>query len=121
MKFSVIYNKELDSLMGRFEGDLDVKSLGEFMSEIERMAQKYPCKKLLNDLRSVNLKLSIIDIYETPGLVIKGELNHSWKRAVLFDAKHMENAQFYEDAANNRGVKVKIFNEEGKAIEWLKS
>ena len=26
MEFNVIYNKELDSLMGTFEGDLDKKS-----------------------------------------------------------------------------------------------
>ena len=121
MNYKVIYNEELDSLMGSFEGDLDVTSLGEFIAEIERMAQEYPCKRILNDFRKAIFNLSIIDVYETPGQVIKQEFNHSWKRAVLVGEEQMEKAQFFEDAAINRGVKVKVFTAKDKAIEWLKS
>lgn len=119
MNFSVIYDQDLDCLTGKVDGNLGPENLGAYVEEIERMARKHPCQRFLNDCRNAVIKLSVIDVYDTPGLVIKENFGRRWKRALLVSEDEIDKARFFEDTANNRGVLVKIFTEEKEALDWL--
>jgi hypothetical protein len=118
--FNVNYNQEHNCLIGNFEGDLDLENSKEYVKEVARKAKKNNCKRFLNDLRKANIKLSIVDLYYMPEMVILEELDRTWKRAVVVK-ENMEKVDFYETTAHNRGLRVKVFNDINKAIEWLKT
>jgi hypothetical protein len=65
--------------------------------------------------------MSIIDIFELPGLVVTESFSIGWKRALLLLEEESEKAQFYEDTANNRGIQVKAFTDKEPALQWLKT
>lgn len=121
MRFTVIYNRDAEILTGHFTGTLDRQSLGDYVAEITRMASRYPCHRFLNDCREAVVQMSVVDIYETPALVVSEGFSHKWKRALLVAEEKYDDACFFEDAANNRGVKVKVFTDDAQAIAWLKT
>lgn len=118
MKISVTYDEAHDCLVGKYVGVLEPKNVKEYGDEILRLTRIHDCKRLLNDMREAEIKLSITDLYYASAEAIMGEFNRNWKRAVVVKEK-TEEMDFYEITATNKGLTIKVFDDYKEALAWL--
>lgn len=81
-------------------------------------ALKYRSKRVLCDERELEYRLNIIDTFENAKTI--AELVPSLARvAIVCKPDNMPLAIFWEDVANNRGLKVKFFTDFDEAKNWV--
>ncbi len=120
MKTQIFFDAELNCVVGRFKGYLTMAAVREYIREVTAIATKHPCGRFLNDLRNAKIALSIADLYQCPGIVITEGFDRRWRRAILLaPTADLDHLGFYELAATNRGLAVKLFTDVDKAIQWL--
>lgn len=123
MSHTVIYNSELHIVESKLQGDMTLGEVKEIVTKIAKMAKEKESRLILTDFREVSRKLSIIQIYELPGLV-KNIFNSFgihvglYKRANVV-AKDLEDYGFHENVMVNRGHTEKLFTDIEKARKWL--
>jgi DNA-binding response OmpR family regulator len=103
-------------------GDLDMKASKEGLAQIAAAGTDLRDYKVLIDLRDVNSKLSTADIYELAyELADYGETFRRKTAVLARPDEDLDQAKFFEDAAQNRGFKVKTFTVFEDAVLWLSS
>ena len=103
-------------------GELDMKVSKQGFAQIDAAGNELQVYTVLIDLRDVNSKLSIAEIYDLASDL--GEYGDTFRRktAVLARAdEDLAQATFFENAAQNRGFEVKTFTVFEDAIIWLSS
>jgi DNA-binding response OmpR family regulator len=101
-------------------GDLDMKASKEGLAQIAATGTDLQGYTVLIDLRDVKSHLSMIDIFDLAHELVKYGETFRRKTAVLArDDKDIGQARFFEDAARNRGFKVRTFTVFEEAIIWL--
>lgn len=106
--------------MMTIEGVVDLNTIENFAKEVIPELQARDCKKVFNDLRKINLKLSTTDIYYLPQILMKMGLDPLCKRAILVD-EHFDDVAFFQLASTNIGQNVKVFKNPDDAMNWLNS
>jgi hypothetical protein len=104
------------------EGSLDLAASKSAIREITADPEYSEYYEVLLDLRNVDCKLSITDIYEIVTWMAFPEpaLPTRKKIAVLMQAgESFDHAGFLDHCANNRGLLIHSFTEEKAAIAWL--
>jgi DNA-binding response OmpR family regulator len=120
LKIQII--KAGDFVISTPTGDLDMKTSREGLAEIAETGTDLQDYTVLIDLRDIKSRLSMIDIYELAYELVKYGKTFRRKTAVLArDDKDIGQARFFEDAAQNRGFKVRAFTVFEEAIIWLSS
>ncbi len=101
-------------------GDLDMKTSKEGLAQIAATGMDLQNYTVLIDLREVKSRLSMIDIFDLAYELVQYGETFRRKTAVLArDDKDIGQARFFEDAAHNRGFKVRTFTVFEEAIIWL--
>jgi DNA-binding response OmpR family regulator len=101
-------------------GDLDMKASKEGLAHIAAVGADLKDYTVLIDLRDVKSRLSGADIYQLAYELAKYGETFYRKTAVLARAdEDIDQAMFFEIAAQNRGFKVKTFTVFEDAIIWL--
>ena len=118
MNFDITYNPEINCLIGKVTGDLDIDTVKEYVRKISSMAEKHDCKRFINDLREANIRLSIANFYNAPNLVSGKVFDRTWERAILVKKK-TDKLSFFETTSLNQGFHVKVFESFDEALEWL--
>ncbi len=82
----------------------------------EAGAQAGGVKRCLVDLRQAESRITTLDRYDLAALA--AEKLPAFKMATLVREKQAQN-NLYENAANNRGLKSLVTDNETAALEWL--
>ncbi len=118
MSLNIHYEQEHNYLVAKIIGGLTADLLEKYGREINLVASKHNCKHLLNDFRDVNLKLSMMEVYDAPKILELTGIDKTWKRATVI-SNNLDNFKFFENVSRNRGYNIKIFTNMTKAIDWL--
>lgn len=100
-------------------GGFHASDLPGFASEVVALLDKHSCVRVLSDLREVDLRLSMIDLYNIPKLVTEAGVKQNVKRAVVF-GKAAEDYEFLETISVNRGQIFRVFTDFDEAQTWIK-
>jgi DNA-binding response OmpR family regulator len=101
-------------------GDLDMETSRQGLAEIAATGTELQDYTILIDLRDIKSRLSMVDIYELAYELVQYGGTFRRKTAVLVrDDEDIPQATFFENAAHNRGFKVKAFTVFEDALIWL--
>jgi hypothetical protein len=111
----------------RKEGYLHVTVSGAFTVALAKQSvdmlaatcSKEDCYAVLFDCRPMTGEMRIFDRY-TIGQYGSEVLSHAIKVAMLAREDQVSPDDFFENVAVNRGMILKVFSDEKKAIAWLK-
>ena len=111
----------------RKEGYLHVTVSGVFSVALAKQSvdmlaatcSKEDCYTVLFDCRPITGEMRVFDRY-TIGQYGAEILPHTIKIAMLGRKDQVSPDDFFENVAVNRGMILKVFSDEKKAIEWLK-
>ena len=118
MKYDLTYDDDTKCIICKMSGKLHLSDLPQYGSDLASMLKKHPCKRVLQDLTEVDLKLSVVDFFDVPKLARERDIGYDVKRAIIF-ARDAENWRFYETVTVNRSGNVRVFSDSNKAMEWL--
>jgi len=78
-------------------------------------------KHLLIDLRDMTGGLDTLETYEVAGRELPRQeaVRRVLRSAILDRPENIERIRFFETVALNRGLNVRVFADEGLAVEWL--
>ncbi len=97
------------------------RSVGEqIITEARKLAAENDCS-LLYDVREATVKVDFSRYFFMPREleVLTTAPTRQVKVAILIPAEQAQEYSFYETAAGNVGLSVKIFLDENEAIAWL--
>lgn len=117
-KIEVTYNLEMNCIESVISGILDKHAALNSAEKVAKLSEQHNCRRCLTDIRNAELSLSVVDLYQLPPQLVKGNLDQTWKRAILTN-ELIEEAFFYEDTATNQGLQVKVFVDQEAALKWL--
>jgi hypothetical protein len=127
MPYSIRYDPECDCLFASMEGDIDMQTLTEFGKEVGKLISEHGCKRILNDVRKIKIKLSTLEIYNLPKFVESLGIDRSVKRAVIV-SQDFDQLRFFETVSRNVGQLLELFTDTDKpsmfrsaeeARDWL--
>ena len=127
MRYSVHYDSKYDCVFARIEGEIEMKELDDFAKEVVKQTSEHDCRRLINDLRKAQVKLSTLELYELPHFIEGAGLDRLCKRAVVV-SQDFDDYRFFENISRRRGHLVEIFADSDKfsifrdmekAKEWL--
>ncbi len=124
MESNVFYDAELGIIMAELKGQVTLNGLQLLAQDVLPMVADHGCLRLLSDVRAVTaIKLSFVDIYAIPKTLIDqfsclGFQPYRVKRAVVVSG-WSPLFSFFEDLANNRMLKTKVFLDMEPAKAWL--
>ena len=120
---SIIPDHDQKLIISKASGPMDAEIGKEFIAASRRKASEYEYN-ILYDIRELDLDASISDMY---GLVknlpeFQDNKSRHLKVALLIskETPRSDNFSFYETAAQNEGLIVKLFMNEEEAMSWLK-
>jgi len=124
VSYTIHFDKETQILTGILSGVITNKVLIQYTRDTEKICRKMNPVKILSDYRDASFDFSVVDLYYLPEkhnrlLKSLGTDIYGLKRAILIDPKDEKMGHFFENVANNRGQRVKVFCDESEAIDWL--
>ena len=107
-----------------YEGDAKLTDMQAVIEQGVALAMEKDCFRVLSDFRTMNLNLSVMELFSIPTNQISQskELKvpfYKFRRAVVVPKEKFGNYKFFENVAVNRSHQVKIFIEPDDAIVWL--
>jgi hypothetical protein len=127
MSYNVYYDSEHDCIFASMEGEINIEQVKDFAQEIAKLTSEHNCRRLINDLRKANVKLSTMEIYELPTYLSNAGLDPLCKRALIV-SQDFDDYLFFENVSRNQGHLVEAFTDSEKfsifrnletAKEWL--
>ena len=88
--------------------------------KVKEIAEETGLNKLLIDARQRTALPGITALYLFVGSIAADPLLRRLKCALVFSEETTEESVFLEDAANNRGIRFKLFQTKEEAFNWLK-
>jgi hypothetical protein len=104
----VLVRHEIEAIRKEFE---------EALSNVKRMLDEHRWKKLLIDMRGIESRLGVAEVYYSMESIAK-ELRYI-KIGIVFPPEREEEGNFAENVAINRGVHLKSFVGYEQAVAWL--
>jgi len=123
MPYTISYNAEAGVIETKVQGDFFLSEAKEMISEAMEVAKEQNCFLLLCDLQAANVKLSTLEIYQLPNVVLDKSASlgfhaHKLKRA-LVATHNVRDYDFFETVTVNRGQNAKVFRDVDEARKWL--
>lgn len=107
-------------VVARTEGPLDERSMPAMLQAVTDFAEENKCVRVLGDHRASELKMSVVDVYQSPEALEELEANRK-NRAALVYSNITDLHRFMETVYQNRGRKLALFADIESARAWLKS
>ena len=123
MVYTISYDESEKIIVTRKNGEFSVDKLNRFVKKLYQSSIKYNCNKILIDQTEAKNDLSIPDLYYRPCELKNIGFNSHYSFALLIHKSSLEKEKylFFEDTSINQGLNVRIFQNEKKAIKWLKT
>ena len=104
-----------------FFGSMSSSELGEAFQHILELATKEDIPEILADLSQLTGGHSVVDLYYLIGTLEGTEVGRRMREAIIIPALPLspENAEFWETACLNRGLRVSLFKDRQSALDWL--
>jgi hypothetical protein len=102
-------------VVGFDESLAEVENYG--LSVIEACAQG-GVTRILCDERDLEYRLGTFDTYKAAEALAM-HAPRVGRAAIIPNPKHLADARFWEDVVVNRGLSVKVFQDEAAALAWL--
>ena len=90
-------------------------------TEAVAFAREHNTPKFLADHRNLKPGLTILQIDDMPKRFKEMGLGVESRIAVLYDPSNERDFKFFKSVANIASLKFRIFTDQNKAMEWLKS
>jgi hypothetical protein len=90
------------------EGDIDIETVTEFGKEAGKLLSKHGCKRILNDARKANVKLSTLEIHDLPQFIETAGVDPLCKRALIV-SQDFDDYKFFENVSLLKGHMLGIF------------
>ena len=100
-------------------GVLDFEASKQAVLEIASRITQPGEYEVLVDTRAAEVTLSIADLYELGAVLADHPAVRCSKVGILVPERAVEQAQFLETVAVNRGVRIEVFTNLEQAITWL--
>jgi hypothetical protein len=119
MNMEVAYLDEHDVVRvcwhGAFSGPRDASAM---MTQARPVLEEHSCTRILYDLRDAPIVDSAMETYDTGNRAIELGFSRELKAAVLYSLDEKKH-RFVETVMVNRGYKIRVFQDESVAIDWL--
>lgn len=122
MPWSATYSPDLDAVETRYAGRLTPADLDAAIRGTIDLGAQHATHRFLADVRDLEGGHSIVDLYEWIEKLSRDVAGRRMKEAVLVAPQPAgtEFPRFWETAATNRGLNVRLFDDEAAAREWLR-
>lgn len=100
------------------QGELNNVAWADIVPQMVELARQHDCYRVLCDYRKTIVVESTLGIYHSPDIVRQAEMASLFRIALVY-ARDEADHHFWETAARNRGMNVRIFSNRQKALEWL--
>lgn len=114
----VQFKPEFGIVYARIEELRDLRFSREYSEQILSIAAEYGCKRLLIDVRSLDISAASKDNFEALIRLVNLGLDRSIARALLFDVA-LDDLMIYETVARKLGFNVRLFRNQSAALGWL--
>ena len=105
-------------LLARLKGERTLINVLTAAGQIIGTCQELRLSKALVDVRGLEGELQTFDTYEVVAEKLPQSRGVSLNKAAIVDREESLN-RFFEDLAVNRGMNIRLFTDEGVAVEWL--
>ena len=123
MPITLIYNSDTRIIESRFYGDFTQEEIREAVPKFAEMIKNNNCRFLLTDYRDANMKLSMTEIYNMPGVLAEvfasSGVNILKLKRAFITVKNKKDPEFYETVTINQGQTMRIFDNVDEARNWL--
>ena len=122
MAYNLSVNKEGNVLRVRVTGQRTREAVVRVSKEIMEACLREGTAKLLIDVRQFRGRLALIDDYEVPAKEFFALPPHGGRLEASAVVDMPENADrfvFFEDVAQSKGFKFRIFPDINQAMKWL--
>ena len=116
--YKLHYDSDIDCVILRVEGTVTLDRIRKLAPEAARLCEQTNCTRLLNDMSTATLDISILDVYQSPAVMRESGITHKIKRALVLP-RTFDKSDFIETVTRNRGHDFKIFIDIHKARQWL--
>lgn len=119
MPFEVRYNRDLHCLVNILTGDLDQQVIGDYFSEVGKVAEKNKCTRMISDLREAKIIAPVTEMYNMLKSLEAKKIKITFRRALVI-SQDKENYEFWETASVNHGFQsLKLFEDYDEALKWM--
>jgi hypothetical protein len=120
---TIEYNAELHIVETVVQGPFTLDDIRKVFEETARVLVANDCYKVLGDYRKAIPKVSTLEIYDLPQIVVNiyakaGGNARATKRALVVSADAKEYV-FYETVTVNSGQNARLFHDPDEARTWL--
>jgi hypothetical protein len=121
MSSTISYNTEHGIVESVLADDVTKEDLRLHEVRCMDLAQERNTTLFLTDATRATLKVSVVDLYDLPGLYEKYGLERPVRIAVLEPTSEAGKGlvDFYETVCVNRGWHSKVFTTRQEAVDWL--
>jgi hypothetical protein len=98
--------------------DDSIEEVKAFGAAIIRSAIEHQCTKILSDERELEYRLGALDNFESAQFIAEFAPKVG-KVAIVCDQKYLEDGEFWQNVASNRGLMAGAFTDYDKAMAWL--
>lgn len=101
------------------EGTLDLTASKALLIEIALFSAPEDDYDIILDLRGVDAKLSVAELWELAAELHRYPGVFARKTAVIVPQEDFDHTGFFASAARDQGFKVRAFTSAGEAMEWI--
>ncbi len=118
MSHRLCYDPDTDCILLTVEGTFNLDRLAEIAPEVARLCQVHDCHRILNDMSTARLELSLVDLFDSPRLMDESGISRSTRRALVVP-RSFTDAEFLQTVTLNRGHTLQVFQNRELAKAWL--
>ncbi len=118
MSYSLRYDQDVDCVVLTFEDELTIAIIKEVAPQVARMCEETGCQRILNDMSSATIALSIAEIFSSPEIMDESRVSRRSKRALVVSPDFTD-SHFLETVTRNRGHNLMVFTNIEEAKQWL--
>jgi len=119
MNFKITISENGKYIIGKVYGKLDRKTAQQLAKEYAKIINSTGIRRILNDVRGITDKMSILDGYEYAYMDAKSlGLPRNIQAAIVCDEGD-DSHNFQETVARNAGYNAKVFHSIEQAVKWL--
>jgi len=119
MTYDVHFDPEINCIFMHVSGRVTLEVIRELAIRVSGICAEKKCYRVLNDMRTATVKISIPDLYAVPKTMSESGLPRRLMRALVVPSD-FDDSEFLENVTRNRGHNLMVFKDIEKAKEWLK-
>ena len=116
--YTLRYDQKLGLVHVAFTKIVDLRVIQEVAPQVARLCAENGCHRILNDMSCARIDITVMEAFESPGIMDKSHISRSIRRALILPPDFTE-SRFLETISQNRGHNLKVFPSVADAQAWL--